>query len=41
LRGDDNLEVLSGITLGEAVILPSLGLIKTGQHVRATLVKFR
>lgn len=39
LRGDDNLEVLSGIIAGEAVILPSLGLIKTGQHVRVNVAK--
>ncbi len=39
LRGDDNLEILSGIAAGEAVILPSLGLIKAGQHVRVTLAK--
>lgn len=39
LHGDDNLEVLSGLTAGEAVILPSLGLIKTGQHVRVTQAK--
>ena len=41
LRGDDNVEVLSGIKLGEAVILPSVGLIKTGQHVRVTQVNTR
>jgi HlyD family secretion protein len=28
LRGNNNLEVLSGITAGEVVILPTLGLIK-------------
>ena len=39
LRGDNNLEVLSGIAQGEAVIFPSLGLIKAGQHVRVTLAK--
>lgn len=39
LRGDDNLEVLEGITAGEAVIFPSLGLIKSGQHVRVTSAK--
>jgi HlyD family secretion protein len=39
LRGDNNIEILSGITVGEAIILPSLGLIKTGQHVRVILDK--
>jgi HlyD family secretion protein len=39
LRGDNNLEVLSGIAVGEAVILPSLGVIKADQHVRVTPAK--
>jgi HlyD family secretion protein len=39
LRGDDTMEILSGIRAGEAVILPSLGLIKADQHVRVRSVK--
>lgn len=39
LRGDNQLEVLSGLRAGEVVILPSLGLIKADQHVRVTLAE--
>lgn len=39
LRGDNNVEVLSGIAAGESVVFPSLGKIKAGQHVRVTLAK--
>ncbi len=39
LRGDDSIEILSGIRAGEGLILPSLGLIKADQHVRVKWVK--
>ncbi len=34
LRGDEQTEVLSGLTAGEPVLLASLATIKVGQHVR-------
>lgn len=34
LRGDEQTEVLSGLTVGEPVLLPSLASIKAGQRVR-------
>jgi len=34
LRGDDTLEILSGVKAGESVILATSGLIKAGQRVR-------
>jgi len=37
LRGDNLLEVLSGLSAGEAVILPTEGLITAHQRVRVTL----
>ena len=37
LRGDNFLEILSGISAGEAVILPIEGLITADQRVRVTL----
>ena len=37
LRGDENVEVLSGLAAGEPVILASTPLIKADQHVRVTL----
>lgn len=37
LRGDENVEVLSGLAAGEAVIPASLALIKADQRVRVTL----
>lgn len=37
LRGDNMLQILSGLSPGEAVILPSEVLIQAGQHVRLTL----
>ena len=37
LRGDENVEVLSGIIAGEAVIPANLALIKADQRVRVTL----
>ena len=41
LRGDNILQVLSGLSPGEAVILPSETLIQADQHVRVTLVAQR
>lgn len=38
LRGDHSVEVRSGLSVGEAVILPSQALIQADQHVRVTLV---
>ena len=37
LRGDENVEVLSGLTASEAVIPANLALIKADQRVRVTL----
>ena len=37
LRGDNYLEILSGLSVGEAVILPTEGLITADQRVRVTL----
>lgn len=37
LRGDNYLEVLTGVSAGEAVILPLEGLITADQRVRVTL----
>ncbi|UJS22974.1 efflux RND transporter periplasmic adaptor subunit [Thiothrix winogradskyi] len=37
LRGDENVEVLNGLTAGEAVIPANLALIKADQRVRVTL----
>jgi len=39
LRGDDSIEVLSGLKAGEAVILTALGNFKAGMHVRANMIK--
>ena len=39
LRGDESIEVLSGLKAGEAVILSALGNIKAGMHVRANMIK--
>jgi len=39
LRGDNNIEVLSGLKAGEAVILTALGSIEAGMHVRANIIK--
>ena len=39
LRGDNSIEVLSGLKAGEAVILTVLGTIKAGMHVRANMIK--
>jgi len=39
LRGDNSIEVLSGLKAGEAVILTSIGIIKADMHVRANIVK--
>ena len=38
LRGDENVEVLSGLAAGEAVIPANLALIKADQRVRVTLL---
>lgn len=37
LRGDNFLEILTGVSAGEAVIMPIEGLITTDQRVRVTL----
>jgi HlyD family secretion protein len=39
LRGDNSVEVLSGLKAGEAVILTAVGIIKADMHVRANIVK--
>jgi HlyD family secretion protein len=39
LRGDESIEVLSGLKADEAVILSALGNIKAGMHVRANIIK--
>jgi HlyD family secretion protein len=39
LRGDNHIEVLSGLKAGEAVILSALGTIDAGMHVRTILIK--
>lgn len=39
LRGDNSVEVLSGLKAGEAVILTTLGIIKADMHVRANIIK--
>ena len=39
LRGDNSVEVLSGLNAGEAVILTAVGIIKADMHVRANIVK--
>jgi HlyD family secretion protein len=39
LRGDNSVEVLDGLTAGEAVILTAVGIIKADMHVRATMIK--
>lgn len=39
LRGDNSIEVLSGLKAGEGVILTALGNIKAGIHVRANMIK--
>jgi HlyD family secretion protein len=38
LRGDNSVEVLSGLKAGEAVILTAVGIIKADMHVRANIV---
>lgn len=38
LRGDNSVEVLSGLKAGEAVILTAVGIIKAGMHVRANII---
>jgi HlyD family secretion protein len=38
LRGDENVEVLSGLATDEAVIPANLALIKADQRVRVTLL---
>ena len=38
LRGDDSIEVLSGLKAGEGVILSALGTIEAGMHVRANMI---
>jgi hypothetical protein len=38
LRGDENVEVLSGLAAGESVIPANLALIKADQRVRVTLL---
>lgn len=38
LRGDDNVEVLTGVVAGDALILASLASIIPGQHLRPTKV---
>lgn len=39
LRGDNSVEVLSGLKAGEAVILTAVGIIKADMHVRANIIK--
>lgn len=39
LRGDNSVEVLSGLKEGEAVILTADGIIKADMHVRANIIK--
>jgi HlyD family secretion protein len=39
LRGDNYLEIRQGVSAGEAVILPTEGLIKAEQRVRVTLAE--
>lgn len=39
LRGDNSVEVLSGLKVGEAVILKAVGIIKADMHVRASIIK--
>jgi HlyD family secretion protein len=41
LRGDESIEVLSGLKAGEAVILSALGNIKADMHVRANIIKMQ
>jgi HlyD family secretion protein len=41
LRGDESIEVLSGLKAGEAVILSALGNIKADMHVRANMIKMQ
>jgi HlyD family secretion protein len=38
LRGDNSVEVLSGLKAGEAVILTAVGIIKADMHVRANII---
>ncbi|NOT14596.1 MAG: efflux RND transporter periplasmic adaptor subunit [Methylotenera sp.] len=38
LRGDDHIEVLSGLKAGEAVILTAVGTIKADMHVRPHII---
>ncbi|MDP3088289.1 MAG: efflux RND transporter periplasmic adaptor subunit [Methylotenera sp.] len=39
LRGDNSVEVLSGLKAGEGVILTAVGIIKADMHVRANIIK--
>lgn len=39
LRGDNSVEVLSGLKAGEAVILTVIGIVKADMHVRENIIK--
>ncbi len=41
LRGDNSVEVLSGLKAGEAVILTAVGIIKADMHVRANIINMQ
>ncbi len=41
IRGDNNVEVISGLRAEDAVILSEFGLIKAGMHVRVNIIKMQ